>query len=87
MVAVQTPQGFRWDVLMCAHEAGAFLGANEAAAATDDAGLVEAIGGSVQTVAGAERSLKITRPIDLALAQILVGEETSTYISEPLACR
>ena len=32
MVAVQTPQGFRWDVLMRAHEAGASLGADEAVA-------------------------------------------------------
>ena len=40
MVAVQTPQGFRWDVLTRAHEAGASLGADEAVAATDDAGLV-----------------------------------------------
>ena len=77
MVAVQTPQGFRWDVLIRAHEAGASLGADEAAAATDDAGLVEAIGGSVQIVAGDELSLKVTRPLDLALAQILVAEETS----------
>ena len=74
MVAVQTPQGFRWDVLIRAHEEGASLGADEARAATDDAGLVEAIGGSVQTVAGNERSMKVTRPLDLALAQILVAE-------------
>ena len=74
MVAVQTPQAFRWDVLMRAHEAGASLGADEAAAATDDAGLVEAIGGSVQTVAGDERSMKVTRPLDLALVQILAAE-------------
>lgn len=77
MVAVQTPQGFRWGVLIRAHEEGASLGADEARAATDDAGLVEAIGGSVQTVAGDERSMKVTRPLDLALAQILVAEETS----------
>ena len=77
MVAVQTPQGFRWDVLIRAHEAGASLGADEARAATDDAGLVEAIGGTVHTVVGDERSMKVTRPLDLALAQILVAEETS----------
>ena len=75
MVAVQTPQGFRWDVLMRAHEAGASLGADEAVAATDDAGLVEAIGAVVHTVAGAERSLKVTRPLDLSLAQLLAGQE------------
>ena len=75
MVAVQTPQGFRWDVLLRAHEAGASLGADEAVAATDDAGLVEAIGAVVHTVAGDERSLKVTRPLDLSLAQLLAGQE------------
>ena len=75
MVAVQTPQGFRWDVLTRAHEAGASLGADEAVAATDDAGLVEAIGAVVHTVAGDERSLKVTRPLDLYLAQLLAGQE------------
>ena len=57
--------------------AGPFLPADEAVAATDDAGLVEAVGGSVQTVAGDERSLKVTRPLDLALAQLLTAEEPS----------
>ena len=75
MVAVQTPQGFRWDVLTRAHEVGASLGADEAVAATDDAGLVEAIGAVVHTVAGDERSLKVTRPLDLSLAQLLAGQE------------
>lgn len=75
MVAVQTPQGFRWDVLTRAHEAGASLGADEAVAATDDAGLVEAIGAVVHTVAGDEHSLKVTRPLDLSLAQLLAGQE------------
>ena len=75
MVAVQTPQGFRWDVLIRAHEEGASLGADEARAATDDAGLVEAIGGIVHTVAGDERSMKVTRPLDLALARLLADQE------------
>jgi 2-C-methyl-D-erythritol 4-phosphate cytidylyltransferase len=75
MVAVQTPQGFCWDVLTRAHEAGASLGADEAVAATDDAGLVEAIGGAVHTVAGDERSLKVTRPLDLAIARLLADQD------------
>lgn len=78
MVAVQTPQGFRWDVLVRAHEAGASLGADEAVAATDDAGLVEAIGGAVHTVAGDERSLKVTRPLDLAIARLLADQEPNS---------
>ena len=52
-----------------------FLGAlTLATAGRIPPGLVEAIGGSVQTVAGDERSMKVTRPLDLALAQILAAE-------------
>ena len=45
VVAVQTPQGFRRDVLESAHAGGG-------AHATDDAGLVEALGVPVQVVPG-----------------------------------
>mgnify|MGYP003063801680 CR=1 FL=1 len=38
-------------------------------------GLVEAIGAAVHTVAGDERSLKVTRPLDLALARLLADQE------------
>jgi len=66
MVAVQTPQAFRADVLRAAHAGGDN--------STDDAGLVEQIGGRVVTVAGDERNRKITRPDDLEWArnQVLV---------------
>jgi 2-C-methyl-D-erythritol 4-phosphate cytidylyltransferase len=40
--------------------------------ATDDAGLVERLGGRVTTVPGAESALKITRPFDLQVAALLV---------------
>jgi len=63
--AVQTPQGFRLDVLRAAH-----VGEPEA---TDDAGLVEAAGGRVVVVAGDRRNLKVTDPADLALLEALVG--------------
>lgn len=59
--AVQTPQGFARETLRAAH-------AGAAAVATDDAGLVEASGGTVHTVLGDARSLKITTPHDLDLA-------------------
>lgn len=75
LVAVQTPQGFRWDVLLGAHGAGAGLAGDEATSATDDAGLVEALGETVHTVAGDELSLKVTRPLDLALARLLVDAQ------------
>ncbi|MFT3661102.1 MAG: 2-C-methyl-D-erythritol 4-phosphate cytidylyltransferase [Gordonia sp. (in: high G+C Gram-positive bacteria)] len=66
--AVQTPQGFAADVLRRAH-AGA-------AEATDDAGLVEALGVPVQVIDGDALAFKITAPHDLRLAKLLLaGEE------------
>ena len=62
--AVQTPQAFRPDVLRRAHE-----GEPEA---TDDAALVEAIGGRVVVVPGEPGNLKLTRPEDLAVAEALL---------------
>jgi 2-C-methyl-D-erythritol 4-phosphate cytidylyltransferase len=64
--AVQTPQGFRRATLVAAHR-----GDPEA---TDDAGLIEAGGGRVVVVAGADEAFKITRPWDLLIAQALVRQ-------------
>jgi 2-C-methyl-D-erythritol 4-phosphate cytidylyltransferase len=64
--AVQTPQAFRPDVLARAHESDA--------EATDDAGLVEAIGGKVVLVDGSPRNIKITDPMDLEIARALVDQ-------------
>lgn len=68
LVAVQTPQGFVRDVLVRAHEAGREL------AVTDDAALVEALGGTVASVPGADESFKITRPWDLAVAEAVAAD-------------
>ncbi|WP_308469807.1 2-C-methyl-D-erythritol 4-phosphate cytidylyltransferase [Kineococcus rubinsiae] len=73
LVAVQTPQGFAPGPLVRAHEA-----ARGAAPATDDAGMLEALGHPVRTVPGAERAFKVTRPLDLVLAEALLREETAT---------
>ncbi|MEV0567311.1 2-C-methyl-D-erythritol 4-phosphate cytidylyltransferase [Dactylosporangium sp. NPDC050588] len=62
--AVQTPQGFRRDVLTSAHAAAV----DEH---TDDAGMAEKIGVPVHTVPGSEAAMKITRPFDLAIAELL----------------
>lgn len=64
--AVQTPQGFRATVLRAAHRAAADLH-------TDDAGAVEKLGRPVLCVPGSDLALKITRPIDLALATHLLA--------------
>jgi 2-C-methyl-D-erythritol 4-phosphate cytidylyltransferase len=63
--AIQTPQGFRRAALELAH-----AGAPEA---TDDAGLIEAGGGTVVVVDGADEAFKITRPWDLRIAEALVA--------------
>jgi 2-C-methyl-D-erythritol 4-phosphate cytidylyltransferase len=66
--AVQTPQGFRREVLAAAHEA-----AGAEAAATDDAGLVERLGRPVTVIAGHPEAFKVTRPLDLVLAEALLA--------------
>ena len=75
--AVQTPQGFSTPVLVAAHRAGAEWAGDEALAASDDAGLVEACGGSVVVVAGDERAMKVTTPMDLALAELLLERQSA----------
>ena len=71
--AVQTPQGFAVAALVRAHELGVARGADEALAASDDAGLVEAAGGRVVVVEGDPLALKVTTPLDLALAELLAA--------------
>ncbi|MCA2213588.1 2-C-methyl-D-erythritol 4-phosphate cytidylyltransferase [Jidongwangia harbinensis] len=63
--SVQTPQGFRRDVLAAAH-----AGATDPL--TDDAGLVEKAGVEVTCVPGSDLAMKITRPLDLVLAEALL---------------
>ncbi len=65
LVAVQTPQAFRADVLRRAHAAGGD--------GTDDAALVEAIGGRVVVVPGEAGNRKITHADDLAWARAQVA--------------
>jgi 2-C-methyl-D-erythritol 4-phosphate cytidylyltransferase len=61
---VQTPQGFLREVLEHAHTSGGN--------ATDDAGLVERIGGHVRVVDGDARAFKVTSALDLAMATALL---------------
>ncbi len=68
LMAVQTPQAFRASVLRRAHEA-----ADPDAGATDDAMLVEALGGAVLVVPGEPDNLKITAPEDLEAAERLLA--------------
>ena len=65
--AVQTPQGFATATLLRAYERAGAVGV------TDDASLVENIGGQVQTVEGDPMAFKITTQLDLLLAQAMVA--------------
>jgi 2-C-methyl-D-erythritol 4-phosphate cytidylyltransferase len=64
LVTVQTPQAFRAAVLRRAHEAGGD--------ATDDAGLVEALGATVRVVPGDPRNLKVTTTADFELVRAMM---------------
>ena len=66
--AVQTPQGFATDLLLRAYERAV------TADFTDDASLVEQIGGQVQVVDGDPLAFKITTRLDLLLAQAIVNQ-------------
>jgi 2-C-methyl-D-erythritol 4-phosphate cytidylyltransferase len=66
--AVQTPQVFRRAVL----ERALDVPAEVLAQATDDAWLVERAGGRVVVVEAPRENLKVTTPLDLALAELLV---------------
>ncbi|MER7727910.1 2-C-methyl-D-erythritol 4-phosphate cytidylyltransferase [Streptomyces sp. NPDC096323] len=67
--AVQTPQGFDRATLVRAHEQAAVSGEG----ATDDAGMVEQLGAPVVVVPGHEEAFKVTRPLDLVLAEAVLA--------------
>ena len=73
--AIQTPQGFRRTVLASAHAAS-----DPDAPATDDAGLVEALGVEVLVVPGDEEAFKVTRPIDLVLSEAVLARRRAAGV-------
>jgi 2-C-methyl-D-erythritol 4-phosphate cytidylyltransferase len=71
--AVQTPQGFRRAALVKAHAWAGEASAEELAAITDDAGLVERLGITVTAIPGTEEAFKVTRPLDLVAAEAVLA--------------
>ena len=65
LVAVQTPQAFNARMLRAAHASGGH--------ATDDAGLVESVGGKVVVVDGDHWNIKLTTPEDLVVMEALLA--------------
>ena len=69
LVSVQTPQGFRREIIMKAYQQAAddnFLG-------TDDSSLVERLGIKVKIVLSEYRNIKVTTPEDILIAQALIN--------------
>ncbi|MBQ0999044.1 2-C-methyl-D-erythritol 4-phosphate cytidylyltransferase [Streptomyces nigra] len=64
--AVQTPQGFDRATLVRAHE-------TVTGDVTDDASMVEQLGPTVVVVPGHEEAFKVTRPLDLVLAEAVLA--------------
>ncbi|MEV6087718.1 2-C-methyl-D-erythritol 4-phosphate cytidylyltransferase [Streptomyces parvulus] len=64
--AVQTPQGFDRETLVRAHE-------TVTEDVTDDASMVERMGPAVVVVPGHEEAFKVTRPLDLVLAEAVLA--------------
>jgi 2-C-methyl-D-erythritol 4-phosphate cytidylyltransferase len=69
--AVQTPQGFDRDTLLHAHE-------TVTEGVTDDASMVEQLGKPVVVVPGHEEAFKVTRPLDLVLAEAVLARRRAT---------
>ena len=65
---VQTPQAFELSLILRAHQQAAA----EHWQVTDDASLVERLGGKVKVIPGMVENIKITRLEDLRLAEVLL---------------
>lgn len=77
--AVQTPQGFRRETLAEVHaKALAEEAEGGSPVVTDDAGLVEHYGGQVVVVPGHEEAFKVTRPLDLVLAEAVLARRRAS---------
>jgi len=71
LFAVQTPQVFDFDLLRAAMKKVE----QDKVAVTDDCSAVEYLGMTVKLVEGDERNLKVTTPMDLKIAEMLLEEE------------
>lgn len=74
LVAVQTPQGFRAEIIRTAHAGGA--------EASDDATLVERIGGTIVVVDGELTNTKLTHPHDRVLLEQTLAARGGTHAGE-----
>lgn len=69
---VQTPQAFRYDDIVAAHQKALMDGWDEM---TDDAVLIEKMGIPVKVLQGSEYNIKVTTPYDLELVRFLMSRK------------
>jgi 2-C-methyl-D-erythritol 4-phosphate cytidylyltransferase len=79
--AVQTPQVFRRAAL----ERALDVSEEELARATDDAWLIERSGGKVIVVRASDENLKVTTPLDLQVAELVLAGRSSRARRQPPA--
>ena len=76
LVLAQTPQVFRYELLVRAFQSArddGFIG-------TDEASLVERLDAEVSVVLGSDRNIKITKPGDMELAHLFLREELAREV-------
>jgi 2-C-methyl-D-erythritol 4-phosphate cytidylyltransferase len=72
--AVQTPQVFSFNIIKKAYDRAY----EEGFYATDDAALVERVGGNVKIIEGSPFNIKVTTPEDLEMVEYLLGKELAS---------
>ncbi|HYW44337.1 MAG TPA: 2-C-methyl-D-erythritol 4-phosphate cytidylyltransferase [Bryobacteraceae bacterium] len=73
LVMAQTPQVFRYDLLVRAFQSAR----EDGFIATDESSLVERLDVEVSVVMGSDHNIKITKPGDMELAHLFLREETA----------
>lgn len=71
LVSIQTPQGFKTDVIKKAHERAAENGIT----VTDDCALCEEMGIKIKVIQGSQTNIKLTTQGDLAIADGIIAKE------------
>jgi 2-C-methyl-D-erythritol 4-phosphate cytidylyltransferase len=73
-----TPQAFRRELLISAHERAV----RDGIAGTDDAQLCELLGAEVKVVTGSSFNMKITTPDDLRIAKLMAAPAKKPHVNE-----
>lgn len=72
---VQTPQCFEKNLILKAYEKAM----SESISATDDAGLVESLGGAVKVTEGSYENIKVTTPEDVIVAEAILNSRKNHF--------